>query len=280
MSVENESNLEFDIDCVINSDCVSGMKKLPNHCVDLLIADPPYNLSKSGDWKLDRGSNLKGMGGNWNILSENWDNMSFEEYFYFTMNWLAEAKRILKKTGSMWIFGTYHNSGVINIVCQMLGIEIINEVVWYKRNAFPNLSGRRLTASHETIFWAHIGEKKRNYYFNYEYSKNGFFQNDSLKANGKQMRTVWDISNNKKTVELKYGKHPTQKPVKILARIIKLSSQIGNVVLVPFSGAGSECVAAKITGRRYIGFEIEKKYCDISKERLLNANETDFEGLF
>lgn len=260
-------------DYINNSDCIEGMKTLPSNCIDIIIADPPYNLSKSGDWKWDNSASLSGMGGNWNITNENWDNMSLEDYFYFSLAWLSEAKRILKPTGSMWIFGTYHNIGIINIVCQMLRIEIINEVIWYKKNAFPNLSGRRLTASHETILWVHSGEEKRNYYFDYEYSKNGDFSGDKLKVSGKQMRTVWDLSNNKKSEELKYGKHPTQKPLKVLTRMINLSSRPGDVMLTPFAGAGSECVAAKITGRHYIGFEIEEKYCKISEERLSHAKQ-------
>lgn len=265
--------VKIPFDYIANSDCIEGMKALPDNCVDLIIADPPYNLSKSGDWKWDNSVSLAGMGGNWNITNENWDNMSLDDYLNFSMAWLVEAKRILKTTGSMWIFGTYHNIGIINIVCQMLNIEIINEVIWYKKNAFPNLSGRRLTASHETMLWVHSGGKKRNYYFDYEYSKNGEFPGDELKSPGKQMRTVWDLSNNKNREELKYGKHPTQKPIKILTRMIKLTTKPGDVMLTPFAGAGSECVAAKKTGRHYIGFEIEKEYCDISEERLLHTEQ-------
>ena len=260
-------------DYISNIDCIEGMKALPDNCVDLIIADPPYNLSKGGVWKWDNSVSLAGMGGNWNITNENWDNLSLDDYFNFTFKWLSEAKRILKSTGSMWIFGTYHNIGIINIVCQILKIEIINEVIWYKKNAFPNLSGRRLTASHETMLWVHSGGRKRDYYFNYEYSKNGEFPSDELKSPGKQMRTVWDISNNKEKEELKYGKHPTQKPLKILTRMIKLTSKANDIMLTPFAGAGSECVAAKMAGRHYIGFEVEKEYCDISEKRLLYAVE-------
>lgn len=258
-------------DYISHSDCIAGMKALPSNCVDIIIADPPYNLSKSGNWKWDNSVSLSGMGGNWNITNENWDNMSLGDYFNFSLAWLSEAQRILKPTGSMWIFGTYHNIGMINVACQLLGIEIINEVVWYKKNAFPNLSGRRLTASHETILWTHAGGKKRAYYFDYNYSKNGDFPEDALKSPGKQMRTVWDLSNNKKSEELKYGKHPTQKPIKILTRMIKLSSQPGAIMLAPFAGAGSECVAAKATGRHYIGFEIEEEYCKIAEDRLAHT---------
>ena len=262
------SNVAIKKDYILNIDCLVGMKDLPDKSVDIIIADPPYNLSKSGDWKWDNSVALAGMGGNWNITNEKWDNMTLEEYFKFSLAWLYEAKRILKPTGSMWIFGTYHNLGAINMACQLLSIEIINEVIWYKKNAFPNLSGRRLTASHETLLWVHSGGKKRDYYFNYDYSKNGIFEEDELKACGKQMRTVWSISNNKKKEELKYGKHPTQKPVRLLTRMINLSSRPGDTLFTPFSGTGSECVAAKQTGRHYIGFEIEKGFCEIAESRL------------
>lgn len=261
----------MDLNIVINQDCIEGMKTLEDNTVDLIIADPPYNLSKGGEWKWDNSVKLAGMGGNWNKVMESWDNMSLSEYFAFTITWLTEAQRILKPTGSMWIFGTYHNIGIINVVCQLLNIEIINEVIWYKRNAFPNLSGRRLTASHETILWCNKGGKKREYYFDYDYSKNGNFDYDFLKQPGKQMRTVWDISNNKEKRELEYGKHPTQKPLRILKRMIQLSSREGDIMLTPFSGAGSECVAAKELGRNYIGYEIDPQYVDITHKRLENA---------
>lgn len=261
----------MELNIIINQDCVEGMKSFEDNTVDLIIADPPYNLSKGGEWKWDNSIKLAGMGGNWNKVMESWDNMSLSEYFAFTITWLTEAQRILKPTGSMWIFGTYHNIGIINVVCQLLNIEIINEIIWYKRNAFPNLAGRRLTASHETLLWCNKGGKKREYYFDYEYSKNGDFDYDSLKNPGKQMRTVWDISNNKEKRELEYGKHPTQKPLRILKRIIQLSSKEGDIMLTPFSGAGSECLAAKELGLNYIGYEVEPHYVDIALKRLQHA---------
>lgn len=261
----------MELNSIINQDCLEGMKTLEDNTVDLIIADPPYNLSKGGEWKWDNSVKLVGMGGNWNKVMEGWDNMSLSEYFTFSIAWLTEAQRILKPTGSMWIFGTYHNIGIINVVCQLLNIEIINEVIWYKRNAFPNLAGRRLTASHETILWCNKGGKKREYYFDYEYSKNGNFDYDSLKQPGKQMRTVWDISNNKEKRELEYGKHPTQKPLRILKRMIQLSSREGYIMLTPFSGAGSECLAAKELGRSYVGYEVDPQYVDIAHKRLEHA---------
>lgn len=256
------------INTVQNCDCIEGMRKLPNDSVDLVIADPPYNLSKGGEWKWDNSIKLAGMGGNWNKVMVDWDNMTFEEYWNFTEAWLTEIKRILKPTGSLWIFGTYHNIGIINVICQKLGIEIINEIIWYKRNAFPNLSGRRFTASHENILWCHTGDKKRQYYYDYEYVKNTKFPEDLLKQYGKQMRTVWDIPNNKEKSELLHGKHPTQKPLRILRRMILSTTKKGDICFTPFSGVGSECVAAKELGRQYIGFEINKEYYDISINRL------------
>ena len=263
------------INTIINGECIAEMQKLPDACIDLIIADPPYNLSKGGEWKWDNSVELKGMGGDWNKVMQEWDDFTLESYMTFTKSWLSEAQRILKPTGSMWIFGTYHNIGVINVMCQMLGIEIINEVIWYKKNAFPNLAGRRLTASHETILWCNKGGKKREYYFDYEYSKSGDFSYDGLKAPGKQMRTVWDISNNKEKCELEYGKHPTQKPIRILKRMIKLASREGDIMLTPFSGSGSECVAAKIMGRKYIGIELDNSYCEIAINRLAHVDETE-----
>ena len=260
----------IDVEKIVNTiqkgDSIELMHQMPDNSVDLIIADPPYNLSKGTSLKLASGS-LKGAGGTWTKVIENWDDFTFVEYMEFTEAWLRETKRILKPTGSMWVFGTYHNIGVVNTMMQLLGIEIINEVVWYKRNAFPNLAGRRLTASHETLIWAHSG-KTRKYLFNYEYSKAYSDKADGLKAQGKQMRTVWDIPNNKKPFELEFGKHPTQKPLKICKRMIELSSEIDDIVFSPFSGSGTECLAAKITGRRYLGFEIEDEFVELSKKRL------------
>jgi site-specific DNA-methyltransferase (adenine-specific) len=172
----------------------------------------------------------------------------------------------------MWIFGTYHNIGIINTILQLLSVEIINEVVWYKRNSFPNLSGRRLTASHETLLWAHVGNGKRKYYFNYNLSKRFSDPSDALKIKDKQMRTIWDIPNNKNKEELRFGKHPTQKPLRVCSRIISLASKANDIVLAPFSGAGTECIAAKTLNRRYLGFETEDKYIEISKNRLKNCH--------
>lgn len=265
------NSFDISIDNIYCMNCLQGMTSMEDNTVDLIIADPPYNLSKGRSWTWDNSVALKGMGGNWKKVMENWDSLPLEDYWKFSFAWISEAKRILKPTGSMWIFGTYHNMGIINAVLQMTETEIINEVIWFKRNAFPNLSGRRLTASHETILWCHSGGKKRQYYFDYEYSKDGVFEGDQIKVQGKQMRTVWDISNNKSKRELEFGKHPTQKPLKVLDRMIRISSKPGDIMLTPFAGAGSECLAAKEAGLHYIGFETEEEYVAIAKTRIDHA---------
>lgn len=257
----------FELDTVQNMDCIQGMRQLPNHSVDIALADPPYNASKGGKWKWDNSARLPNFGGNWSKVMEAWDSMGLMDYLVFTASWLEELKRLVKPSGSLWIHGTYHNIGIINFLLQTLEIEIINEVIWFKRNSFPNLSGRRLTASHESILWAHTG-KRRQYFFNYEVSKRMQCPEDSLKSPDKQMRTVWDIPNNKSRDEIRYGKHPTQKPLRLLSRMLELSAKPGWICLVPFAGVGSECVAAKRAGLRFLAFETDPAYVEVSEKRL------------
>jgi len=267
---------QYKLDTVYLEDCIDAMQKLPSESVDIAIADPPYNLSKGAKWEWDNSIKLPGFGGDWSKMMEKWDDMSLIEYFKFTLLWLAELKRIVRHSGSLWIHGTYHNIGIINFAMQLLNIEIINEIVWYKRNSFPNLSGRRLTASHETILWAHTGgAKKRKYYFAYERSKNLICPEDLLKEKGKQMRTVWDIPNNKKRIELQWGKHPTQKPIRLLNRMLQISADKGHILLVPFAGAGSDCVAAKALGIRFLAFEKDPKYVEICEKRINNSDTSE-----
>ena len=260
---------KFTLDTIHEIDCIKAMKQIPSQSFDIAIADPPYNASKGNIWKWDNTIRLPGFGGNWQKVMANWDDIPLAEYLTFTLSWLSEIKRLMKPTGSLWVHGTYHNIGIINFALQLLDIEIINEVVWYKRNSFPNLSGRRLTASHETIIWAHTGgSKNRKYYFNYQGSKEMACPEDGLKEIGKQMRTVWDIPNNKNREELRYGKHPTQKPVRLLKRMLSISAKEGDVLLVPFGGAGSDCVAARELGIRFLAFETDEEYVRMSRKRL------------
>jgi len=254
---------------IYNRNFLEAAKEYPDNSFDVAICDPPYNLSKGGKWNWDPSAGLPGFGGRWDKVMQDWDDMSLEEYFQFTCCWLLEVKRLVKPEGSLWIHGTYHNAGISNFLLQLLEIEIINEVIWYKRNSFPNLAGRRLTASHESIIWAHTG-KNRKYFFDYEFTKNFADSSDQLKMPGKQMRTVWDVPNNKSRDELKYGKHPTQKPVKLIERMLRIScdSTKDIVVLSPFAGSGTDLVAASNLGLKSIGFEIDESYYDLARQRL------------
>ena len=257
----------FPIDSVQPIDCIRAMAELPDRCVDVAIADPPYNASKGGEWAWDSSVELPGFGGSWCKVRESWDAMDLPDYVQFTRAWLTELRRVDKPTGSLWIHGTYHNIGIINFLLQTLGVEILNEVIWYKRNSFPNLAGRRLTASHESILWAHTG-KTRDYFFDYEASKGLPCPEDALRAPGKQMRTVWDIPNNKERGELEHGKHPTQKPLRLVTRMLRLSAPPGAICLVPFAGSGTECLAAKRLGMHYLGFEVDPAYVELATRRL------------
>jgi site-specific DNA-methyltransferase (adenine-specific) len=171
----------------ICDDALSCMSKIEGNSFDLAICDPPYGAASKNKWEYDTSKNLKGFGGEWKLNSQMWDLLSQNDNFTFTYNWLNELRRLVKPTGSIWIHSTYHNSGFVNVCCQLLGLEIINEVVWYKRNAFPNLSARRLTASHETLLWVHTGGKDRKYFFNYEEAKRLSCPEDHLKVAGTQL---------------------------------------------------------------------------------------------
>lgn len=252
---------------VFHGDFLDLAAQLDDDSVDVVIADPPYNTSKGGAWTWSGEAGLPGFGGAWRKVDQDWDDMSLERYFQFTLAWLGEVKRVLKPTGSLWAHGAYHNAGIVNVAMQMLGIEIINEVIWYKRNSFPNLSGRRLTASHETILWAHVG-KTRRYRFNYDWAKATDCPEDRLKEPGKQMRTVWDIPNNKAREELALGRHPTQKPVRLAERMLKLSSAPGQLCLAPFAGSGAECVAARRAGLDFLAAETDPAFVDLARRRV------------
>lgn len=254
-------------------EATAGMKKFGDNSFDLAIADPPYGASTTATWSLPTDHGLNGFGGAWKLADHQWDMLSGLESFRFTLVWLSELARIVKPEGSIWLHSTYHNSGIVNIACQILGLEIINEVVWYKRNAFPNLAARRLTASHETILWVHTGgPNNRRYRFNYDEVKAADFAEDRLKEPGKQLRTVWDIPNNKTAGELKFGKHPTQKPLRLIGRMLLISGLRGGKFITPFAGSGSEMEAAVRYGMHATGFEIDPQYCETAKRRIIAAS--------
>lgn len=257
------------------SDAIEGMYNLPEDSIDLAIVDPPYGASTKATWSLPSDHSLNGFGGAWKLAAHEWDQLESSESFTFTLMWLKQVKRLVKPTGSFWVHATYHNAGFVNVACQLLGLEIINEVIWYKRNAFPNLSARRLTASHETIYWVHTGKGKREYRFNYDEVKDAHFPEDKLKEAGKQLRTVWDIPNNKKRDEIKYGAHPTQKPLRLVHRLLMIAGIKDGQLLIPFIGSGSEAVAGLQYGMKPIGFEIDETYFKTACHRVQDALEHD-----
>jgi len=182
--------------------------------------------------------------------------------------WIKECKRILKPEGTIWITGTYHNIYQCGYLLQKLDFHILNDIVWFKPNASPNLSCRFFTASHETILWARK-DKKAKHYFNYEAMKNGSFPEDFIKKADFQMRSVWSIPT-PSPQEKKFGKHPTQKPLALLKRIILASTKVGDITFDPFNGSGTTGIAATIIGnRKYIGCELEKDYIDLTIKRYL-----------
>lgn len=262
LKIDNKVTLE-------NRDVSDALPLLPDDFFDVCIVDPPYGASTTKKWGYEEEKKVHGFGGDWKLTSELWDLLSQNDSFQSTYFWLKELKRVIKPSGSIWVHSTYHNSGFVNVCCQLLELEIINEVVWYKRNSFPNLSGRRLTASHETILWVHKGgAKHRNYIFNYDESKNYFSESDLLKEKGKQMRTVWDIPNNKSKEEMQFGSHPTQKPLKVSERILTICGVKGGNLLVPFAGSGTEMVAGLKYGMKVWGYELEKEYFDLASKRI------------
>jgi site-specific DNA-methyltransferase (adenine-specific) len=256
---------------LILGDALPCLAEMPDDSFDLAIGDPPYGASTNASWALPAEHGLAGFGGQWRLADHDWDRLVGGESFRFTLAWLAELKRIVRPAGSIWIHATYHNAGFVNVACQLLGLEIINEVVWFKRNAFPNLSARRLTASHETLLWVHTGGDKRHYRFNYDAVKEAAFAGDQLKVAGRQLRTVWDVPNNKSRDERAFGSHPTQKPLRLTSRLFTIAGTPGGSALVPFMGSGSEVVAALDYGMQAVGVEIDPDWFDLATRRVQAA---------
>ncbi|MCK4752830.1 MAG: site-specific DNA-methyltransferase [Planctomycetes bacterium] len=234
-------------------DVIEVLGQLPEESVDLIFADPPYNLSNGG-FTCHAGKRVSVNKGKWDKSN------GIEENFKFHYNWIEACRRVLKPNGSLWISGTYHSIYVCGFALQKQGWHMINDVCWYKPNAAPNLSCRMFTASHETLLWARK-DKKTKHTFNYDAIKNGDWANDFIKKPGKQMRSIWAIST-PKNGEKKYGKHPTQKPEALLDRIIIASSNEGDIVLDPFCGSATTGVAALRHNRKFIGIDSEQSYLD------------------
>jgi site-specific DNA-methyltransferase (adenine-specific) len=234
-------------------DVVEVLNQLPKENIDLIFADPPYNLSNDG-FTCHAGKRVSVNKGKWD------KSRGIEEDFEFHYNWIEACRRVLKRNGSLWISGTYHSIYTCGFALQKQGWHMINDICWYKPNASPNLSCRMFTASHETLLWVRK-DKRTKHTFNYDAMKNGSWSNDFIKKSGKQMRSIWAI-NTPKNGEKKYGKHPTQKPEALLERIILASSNEGDIVLDPFCGSATTGVAALRHNRKFVGIDLEKEYLD------------------
>ena len=241
---------------ILKMDCVEAMKSLPDACVDMVFADPPYNLQLGGDL-------YRPEGGQVDAVDDDWDQFdSFAAYDAFTRAWLAEARRILKPNGSLWVIGSYHNIFRVGASLQDLGYWILNDIIWRKANPMPNFKGTRFTNAHETLIWASKSEKAK-YTFNYRSMKN---LNDEL-----QMRSDWvmPICGGQERLKRNGSKaHPTQKPEALLYRIMLATTNKGDIVLDPFFGTGTTGAVAKRLGRQWIGCEKQDDYCEVAKERI------------
>jgi len=244
-------------------DCLNILNQLPANSIDMIFADPPYNLSNDG-FSLHAGKRVSVNKGMWD------KSKGFKDDYNFHYKWLSACKKILKPQGTLWVSGTYHSIYQCGYALQSLGYHILNDISWFKPNGSPNLSCRYFTASHETLIWARK-DKKEKHIFNYELMKNGNWSEDFIKKPNLQMRSVWAVYPPKKS-EKKFGKHPTQKPVELLKRIILASTKPNSIILDPFTGSSTTGIASEIIGsRKFIGIDTEQKFLDISIKRFKEA---------
>ena len=244
-----------------HGDAIDVINALPSMSVDIIFADPPYNLSNGGT-TCHAGKRVLVDKGAWDRSK------GIEEDFIFHMSWIKACRRILKPTGSIWISGTYHSIFSCGHALQKQGWHFLNDIIWFKPNAAPNLACRMFTASHETLIWAKT-QKNAKHYFDYETMKNGPWDKDILKRPCKQMRSVWAVSSPSKA-EKAFGKHPTQKPLALLERIVLATCPPQGVVLDPFCGSGTSGVAAVKHNRQFIGIDTDLGYLnELSKPRIL-----------
>lgn len=236
------------------ADCLDILSQIPENSIDMIFADPPYFLSNGGI-TCHAGKMVSVNKGKWD------KSQGVEENHEFNRKWLTACQRVLTLNGTIWVSGTSHIIFSVGYALQQLGFKILNDISWFKINPPPNLSCRYFTHSTETVIWA-AKNKNSRHHFNYTLMKemNG----------GKQRKSLWDIYPPKSEEKI-YGKHPTQKPLKLLNRIILASTKRSDIVLDPFNGSGSTGVSAFSQGRKYIGIELEKQYLDVSVKRLKDA---------
>jgi modification methylase len=251
---------ELPLDTILEGDCVAEMARLPDKSVDMIFADPPYNLQLGGDL-------FRPEGGRVDAVDDEWDKFdSLTAYDNFTREWLDQARRILKDDGTIWVIGSYHNIYRVGSLLQDADFWILNDIVWRKANPMPNFRGTRFTNAHETLIWCAKDEKAR-YTFNYRAMK---ALNDDL-----QMRSDWllPICSGGERVKGENGSkaHPTQKPEALLYRILLACTKPGDVILDPFFGTGTTGAVARRLGRRWIGIEREQAYVKVAKERIAST---------
>ncbi|MFS0740682.1 site-specific DNA-methyltransferase [Brevundimonas sp. 3P9-tot-E] len=249
---------ELKTDVILRGDCIEVLKGLPDKSVDMVFADPPYNLQLGGD--LLRPDNSKV-----DAVDDDWDKFdSFAAYDAFTRAWLGECRRVLKDEGSLWVIGSYHNIFRLGAAMQDLGFWVLNDIIWRKSNPMPNFKGTRFTNAHETLIWAAKSREQKRYTFNY----------DALKAFNEdtQMRSDWTLALCTGGERLKDENgdkaHPTQKPEALLHRVLLSASRVGDVVLDPFFGTGTTGAAARRLGRRFIGIERDETYAKLAEKRI------------
>lgn len=242
---------------ILVGDCIAEMAKLPERSVDMIFADPPYNLQLQGDLYRPDNSRVDAVDDEWDRFSD------FATYDDFTRRWLAEARRLLKDDGTLWVIGSYHNIYRVGTILQDLGFWILNDIIWRKANPMPNFRGKRFTNAHETMLWCSKSRQQKRYTFNYEAMK---ALNDDV-----QMRSDWLIpicSGNERLKSDGQKAHATQKPEALLYRVVLAASEPGQVLLDPFFGSGTTGAVAKRLGRAFIGIEREEKYVGIARQRL------------
>jgi len=251
------TGLDLPLDQVLVGDCIETLRRLPPASVHAVFADPPYNLQLKGELRRPDSSVVDAVDDAWDSFAD------FAAYDAFCREWLAECRRILRKDGTLWVIGSYHNVFRLGAAMQDLGFWILNDVIWRKANPMPNFRGRRFTNAHETLIWAARGPESR-YRFNYQAMK---ALNEDL-----QMRSDWFIplcTGGERLRDAAGAKlHPTQKPEALLHRVILACTQPGEVVLDPFLGTGTTAAVAKRLGRRFIGIEREDAYAEGARRRL------------
>jgi len=251
---------DLPLDTILEGDCIAEMARMPDKSVDMIFADPPYNLQLGGDL-------FRPEGGRVDAVDDAWDKFeSLATYDNFTRDWLEQARRVLKDDGTIWVIGSYHNIYRVGSLLQDADFWILNDIVWRKSNPMPNFRGTRFTNAHETLIWCAKGEKAR-YTFNYRAMK---ALNDDL-----QMRSDWLLPICAGPERLKGGDgskaHPTQKPEALLYRILLACTKPGDVVLDPFFGTGTTGAVARRLGRRWIGIEREAAYVKVARERIAST---------